>query len=270
MAGELDRPFKIHRTPATLYTREVGFAVKVSAAADWIPNRLPAKGTPYRDCEHISKHRLADFGAYILTDIQGDGDYWWFFYSKNKSTAEAWTPFKTPKSEMRNHHWPLELVRIDIVRHKLPIVANTGRNIRSTFKYDGIPVYRERPDTGSLFTLTEYLMPTEPDSQQDATPHPEPISFQLPNNKPFSFPPSLHGPIQIDAMREEYEVYDVAGAAATGAASFVGPFSFPATNFRTCLPFTLYIVPERTSTGSYHVRKMEVSPPSTSRLRRGF
>ncbi len=263
MAGELEKPFRLRNTPATLYTGEIGFTVKVSAVSDWIPARLPQRGTAYRDCTHLSKTRQADFGDYILTDIQGEGDYWYFSFSKYKTALEAATPFKDPHTQLGNHPWHPTLLKVDIVKMKMPISVNAGDKIFRGRRFQAIPTYHPAMDTGTLFILREYVTPDEPQIQQHVGPQVAPVSFPLPGaNAPFSFEPCYHPAININIMREVVDVYDTVGAAVTSAVGSQGPFSFPATDPPFPTSYILYSRPTKLATGAWHTQEMEVQPPN--------
>src|SRR5262245_58282350 len=106
----LANPLREITTPATLYTREIGFAVRVSIDSSK-KSRLPILGQTYQAAA-ISQVRMTEFKNYICTHIpegQG-GPYIDVFFSLNKTAAQAWTPFADPEHEFRNHSWPIELV----------------------------------------------------------------------------------------------------------------------------------------------------------------
>jgi hypothetical protein len=263
--SDLEKPFRGLVTPAFPYTREKAFKVLVSADFSNV-DRLPIIGTTYANA-NICQTRMSEFSSYICSDVKGEGDYWWFYFSKDKTAAQAWTRFKEPEEELRNHSWPLELLKVTTYYETIPFAANLGNKVRSGYRWHAVASYRERPDTGTLFSLSEFLMPTRPVIPQDVGPNPEPITFPLPNNKPFSFPPSLHGAFIIDAMQDAVQEYDTAGASVTSGLSVAGPYQISATNMKTCLPYVLYTIPQRTEVGAYLVRQMMVTPPAASRIK---
>jgi hypothetical protein len=266
--GELSKPFNLISTPATIYTREVGFSVKVNVSAEW-PAKLPIYGTPYRNCQFVSKVRQKEFGDFILTRIDGSGDHFYFYFSKNKSAAEAYTPFKDPEISMGNHYWPPILIKVDIEKSKVPRAVNTGDSIYRGNTFNAIPTFVPSADTGSLFLLREFLMPNLPEFRQHPTPIAGSVSFPVPGGSPFSFPECLHGDITINGMDESKDVYATVGATVSSNVGFSGPYHFPATNFKTWLPYFLYERPTKLATGAYHVAQMEVIPPNLPKAQRG-
>lgn len=262
--------FRVLKTPATLYTRETGICVKVSTAEGCI-KRLPVLGEAYKKGKFNPKHRLSEFGDYICTDVdEGDGSFFWFYYSLNKSAADALKDFKLPHSELQNHYWAPILLKIDVKRSKVPRTSNTGTAIVSGSSYQAIPIYRPAADSGTLWVLHEYLSPTEPNIPQHALPQPDAINFPVPGGPAFSFPECLHDDLDVEKMEDSSSSYANVGGAVTDSVGVYGPFSFPRTNFKTWLAHTLYERANKIATGAYHGHRMEVIPPPLSRKKRGF
>ncbi len=264
----LDRPLRVVTLPSTVYTGEVGIAVRVSSDSDKLP-RLPKRGDTYRQA-NICQVRMGEFKDFVCTEIDGQGEYIWVYFSKNRTAFDI-TPYKKPTTEMGNHPWPLVLKRIDIKRHLIPTSVTAGENIYKGVRYSATPYYYESADTGTLFELREYIHTTEPDTVQHETPQPQPINFPLPGSSPFSFPASLHKKIDIEAMQETYadEIVDATGTSFTQSLGVFAAVSFPATNFTTWIAHVLYDRSTKLSTGAFHQRQMWVHPPSIGKLVKG-
>lgn len=270
MASPLDDPFRLYTTPATLYTREIGFAVKVSTSVDTVA-RLPILGDTYGSASAFhSQTRISEYGNYICTKAEDGGEgYFWYFFSKNKTAPEAAAPFKNPEENFGNHYWPPILKAIDILRNAVPKTANTGNSVYSGWSYSAVPIFVPSADTGTLFVLREMLGPTSFGIPQWPTPMSSSVSFNLPNSASFSFPECLHDDISIDGLQDLEQIYATVGAAITNRVGLVNLRSFPATNFKTWLPYFLYDRQTRTATGAYHRTQMEVVPPPLPKAQRG-
>lgn len=259
--SDLENPFKTVTTPATLYNREIGFAVKVSMSQDKVP-RLPIKGMTYKAAA-ICQTRMSEFKDYVCTSIpEGQsGDFILVYFSKPKSATEAMVSFFTHTPSMQNLYWPPILLKIDIVRSKIPRTVNTGDSIYRGFTYTATPTFIPSADTGTLYIQHEYLGSSEYNIPQYPTPLASAVNFPLPGSSPFQFNECLHGPISVDQLTDSYDIYATVGGAVTSNVGVVGRYSKPATDFETWLPFILTARQNRTAAGSYHLVETEVIPP---------
>lgn len=258
-ASALAKTLRTIATPATAYTREIGFAVKVSMAAN-NPPRLPIIGTTYA-ASKLSKVRLPEFKDYICTDIQGEGDYFWVYFSKNKTTAQAWTPFKDPQRSLGNHYWPPILHDVDIKRLKLQSAVDVGSTIQRGNRYSARPIWTPSADTGTLFLLREFLSPIEFEIPQWPTPNASAVSFPVPGQGMFNFPECLHPEIIVSPMVECEDSFDPVTTGVTNRTGITTGFTIKATDPKTWVPYFLYDRQSKTATGSFHRTQMEVIPP---------
>lgn len=264
------RQFTKLATPATLHTREIGFVVKVDGNEEWIgTSRMPVQGTTYTDAPFSHKPELTTYGAYICTRIENTGDTWYFYFSKNKTTAEALTPFDDPEPSFGNHFWPPILLTVGITTSQMRAV-NLGDKIRRGFINTAVPIWIPSADTGSQFRVRQYLSPT----MFEIPPHPTPItrsvSFPVPGGQPFSFPENLGPDITVPAMRDSDSEYDVALATVTSQVGFVGERFFKATDPKTWLPYIMSARQSKIATGAYLMTEIEVIPPNLPKAQRGF
>lgn len=267
MAGALDKPFRLITTPATIHTREVGFAVKVSVSADW-PAKLPVLGDTY-SASKASKVRLKEFKSYICTAVEDAGqNYFWLYFSKDKTAAEANTPYKNPHQEFGNHPWPPILIDVDIAKSRLPRSVNAGDAIFRGNSYTATPIWIPSADTGTLFVLREFISPEEPEIPQWPTPTTSSVSFPVPGQGMFNFD-GLHHDITVQQMQESDSSYDPASGSTTSHVGFAGERSFKATDPKTWLPYFLYDRPSKIATGAWHRAQMEVIPPPLPPRQRG-
>lgn len=268
MAGQLEDPLRIIALPCTAYTREVGIAVRVSSDASRL-TRIPIIGDTYRSAA-ICKTRLPEFGDFICTDIQGSGDYIDVFFSKNKTTAEALTAFKPPTTKTGNLYWPPMLLDVEVRELKVPRTANTGDQIISGKSYEAIPVWIPSADTGTLFTMYQSIMPTEPVIAQAPTYQTRSVSFPLPGGRAFSFGENIGPEINIRVMQDTYQSYDVVAETIGSNVGAIGPFTFKATDPKFWTTYELYRRSNKLATGAYIMEWMMVTPPPTPPRIRGF
>lgn len=264
--SELSKPFRLLSTPASVYTREVAFVVKVSTVTDW-PSRLPIRGTAYRNCSFLAKTRLKEYGDFILTDVRGEGDYFYFYFSKNKTEAQANVAFNEEIQGLQNHYWPPILLGIQIAKSRMPRSVNTGNMFHRGASYTANPIWIPSADTGTLFILREYLSPTPFNIPQWDTPQPEPVSFPVPGQGMFSFSESLHGDIPVQDMQDADSTYSPSTSTVVSQIGVYRGRTVPATNHKTWLPHYLYDRQTKTSVGSYHRTQMEVIPPNLPKRR---
>lgn len=264
----LEDPLQTHTTPATGYTGEL--CISVDFASD--PNRAgryPVVGTTTYLASELCGERMSEFGSYICTKVDGSGKFHRAWFGKPKTAVEADTPFKTPEEDMGNHYWPPILKAVEITRNKVPKTANTGDNIYSGFTYSAVPIFVPNADTGTLFVLREMLSPVKFNIPQWPTPITGAVHFPLPNSSPFSFPECLHDDIVIGGLQDLEQIVDTVGLAVTNRVGLVNNRNFPATNFKTWLPYILYDRQTQLATGLYHRRQMEVVPPPLPLTQRG-
>lgn len=262
-------------TPATLHTREIGFVVAVDPDINpWVgSSSAPVLGTTYSNSPMHPKPNAdvldatgAAYGTYILTKIADSAGRWYYYYSKNKTAAAAELPFKDPDENMGNHYWPPILLKVDIARSRMRRAVNAGDAFYRGNVYTATPTWIPSADTGSLFVLREMLSPTRFTIPRWPTPLASAVNFPLPGQSGnFNFPECLHDDITVDQMVESEDIVATVGGAISGNLGIVGASSFPATNFKTWLPYYLYDRQTRIATGAYHRTQMEVVPPPLPR-----
>lgn len=249
-------------TPATLYTREVGFVVTVDSEERWIGTATqPIQGTTYGNSPFTTKPNLTDFTSYICTKIEGGRDKWLFYFSKTKTDAEANTAFFT-KQDMGNHYWPPILLDVALEKSKMQRAANVGDYIYRGYSYTATPIWIPSADTGSLFLMREFLYPEEIELPQHHTLQTRSVSFPVPGQGMFSFPDNLGPEITIDGLQDSDSAYNNSTSAVTSNVGFTSPYNFKATDPETWAPYILYDRQSKISTGAYHRIQMEVVPPN--------
>ena len=265
--GKLGLQFSKLTLPSTIYTREVGFVIGVDEDVEWIgTSSMPILGTTYSASAIQPKVQEAAYGSYICTAVNSSGGRWYFYFSKNKTTAEALVPYKDPAERFGNHYWPPILKRVDFKKSKMPATVNTGDGVRRAVKYYDEVTYIPSADTGSLFLTREFISPTEFHIPQWPTPLAGSVSWSFPTQG--SFQECLHDDIEIQNLKESDSTYSASGAQVTSDVGLISGVSFPATNFKTWLPHILSDSQSKTAVGSWHRTQIEVVPPPLPKAQR--
>src|SRR5687767_13589247 len=89
LPSPLEHPLRVIATPATKYTGEKAIVVKVSSDAS---RTLPVIGTTYQ-AARICQARMSEFKNYVCSNIRGEGEYFYVYFSKDKTTTEVNTPY---------------------------------------------------------------------------------------------------------------------------------------------------------------------------------
>lgn len=267
-SGELISPLTPLTTPATVYTGEVAFSVKVAANANWVPSKLPTRGTAYRNCTIVPKVRLPEFGDYLLMDIQGQGDYWHFYFGKNKTATELLTHFHE-KRELTNLYWPPVLIDIEIAKAS-PRAVNLGDKVRRSLSYTATPVFYESADSGTLTFIRQFIGPSEFEIPQHPTPRTRGASFPVPGFGMFTFRDNLGPEINIPTLRDSDSDYDPVGLTVSGNLSGHGPRTLKATDPKTWMPYISNDSQVKLSTGAWLRTQIERVPPPLGPIQRGI
>lgn len=225
------------------------------------PDILPAIGTAYKDCAKalISKDYEKKWGEYIYTEQRGD---YGLLFAKNKTVAEANTPFRTT-TWFGNHRWPPILQAILIIEDFG--APRSFTRISGTELVPAIgPSYYDRvvyiPDVseGTRFVKDEFCGPTQFIIPQTPVPVPTAVDYLLPGGVGRSFPECLHPKILIPPTSTATAEL-VAGAAVGIGTSLEGQL-FPATNFEEWSPYVLSDTQEITN-GVWYRTRIRVFPP---------
>jgi hypothetical protein len=276
--SKAEAQFRKLTTPATEHTREIGFVVAVDEDVnEWIgSSTMPVRGdtyasTPIEPKPYVAKLDASGvaYGTYILTRVTDSGGRFYFYFSKGKTDAAAAIPFKDPEEWMGNHYWPPILLEVDIARSRMKRAVNTGDATYRGSIYTATPTFIPSADTGTLFRLYESLWPSRPNIEQHMTPLAGAVHFPLPGSPPFRFGECLHGGIEVDQLIDSEDIIATVGSAITSNLGVYSRASFPATNFKTWLPYVLSDKATKIATGAYHRFQIEAIPPFLPRRVRG-
>jgi hypothetical protein len=260
---------RIIATPATVYTREVAFAVKMSTAQGLI-ERLPVRGDLYSANRFGAQVRMGEFKNFVCTNVDDGGEgYFWAYYCAPKTPAEALAPFAPTEQRYGNHYWPPILLDVEIVEIRLGRSVNTGDKVKYGKAYQAVPVWIPSADTGTLFVKRKMLTPEEPKIPQHSGMQTRSVGFPVPGGQPFSFGENLGPEINIRAMYDKFQDYDVVSETVGSNVGILAPRSFKATDPTFWVSQFVYDTPTRLATGGYVREQLEAFPPNLPPRQRG-
>lgn len=238
------------------------FAVRVWQDARQVKlSATPILGQLYREADQSPYPRLEDFGNYIYCDSSKEGDDLWFYYAKQKTTAQRNTPFRTSFAT-RQYPWPGVLYSIDIYKtNAFPNAVYDGRTTKTAPRYFAKYVYKPTPNVSSVVKIEEYLS-DKPYAQAEIT-HVQPIPTDI--NGDFlgfsvNFPRSLHPKVVFDTNVPGAEKIFGQGTVDVDGNWNPNKQTFPATNFLDWAPFVIEDDVTLVN-GQYYRRKITIYPP---------
>ncbi len=257
----------------TIATPKPGeFAVAVSVPSHLIKaTDVVVEGVKYKDTPQWMDKSLitSGYGDYVfMRSSSGGEETIVFYFGKNKTAAEAETPFREFVLKVGNFYWPPILLGVDIVKG-MPRASNAGNVVYSGNTYEAVPIWIPSAETGSIFIQREFLGSKPFDILQWDSPIADAISFPVPGGPRFDFPECLHGDLTVDNMDGSVSEYNVSTDGVTNRAGLIGERFFPATNFKTWSFFTISDSQDELESGQWLRKQVEVRPPNLPRKKRG-
>ena len=214
---------------------------------------LPAEGTLYSSAEwktFLGRDYLKEFADYVYTS-QGEDtkDGATVLFAKDKTAAEANTPFRTTK-RFGNHYWHVILVKLTpVLVEGFPLsaqVGSTNTNANAN-RYVMREVYIPSANEGSLFVEDEFTSPRPFAIGSNKVPIPAAVSYDLISRR-GGFPECLHDRLTIPSIPT------------TGSHSLPAQ-TFPETNVTTWMPYVITDEQHLTN-GVYYRKRTLVIPPA--------
>lgn len=263
---EPDPRWSLHRTPNPAeksFSVVIGNSEIADAMADF---DAYAEGSLFSDFPLIPDQDLASdsrFGQYRFSECADEGPAnMRFFFGKNKTPEEANDPFRSTWKKFGNHRWMPILKGIAIIQdYSFPRSTNAINLIQQGIatapsNYDRV-IYVPDCNEGTRFRVDEFISPVAFKIPRHRTPVATSVQYSV-NGLRGEFQECLHGDIEIPASRTgNAEFFGTSGS--VGSGSIEGQ-SFPATNFKTWIPYVVYDEQELQS-GIWYRQRIRVYPP---------
>jgi len=222
--------------------RELSFRVRESAVG-FQPTTIPTVPTTYGDSSFLKvrpRIQLEGFADYVFTRVSREGDFLWFHYGKNKTSAQMQAPFRSFWTT-RRYTWPAVLEDLWFVKTTAFSQSNfNGTTVQSQPSY--FPRYTFRPDVpySSACLIEQFLSPT-PWARTDMN-HIQPVPTDVHGSwigVNFNFPSCLHPQVVFDENVPGAQVVYGSGVSNPATPRNINRKIIPATNMLDWAPFVI-------------------------------
>lgn len=226
------------------------------------PNSIPTIGQSYKASPiKGNKPRVEEFGDYVYTYMSKEGDDIWFYFGKNRTTAQRNTPFRT-WSDTRQYTWPAVLEDLYFVQSSIPQYINTGTGVDTAPRL--LARYRYRPATpyNSIIVVSQYL--SEVPFAQAVMTHDFPVPTDVNGSYlgiQVDFPRCLHDTVTFPEKVPGAQIVQGVGMVNPPFVRNPAKMTFPATNF---LDWTDFVIEDKQTpvNGLFLREQVRIYPPN--------
>lgn len=186
------------------------------------------------------------------------------FVFANNSAASRGTPFET-YTEQGNHYWHPQLKKVAFFQdYNFPVGTNSrdGGVVLASRIYNR-HIYVPGVSEGTLFVHELFYAGAKFTIGQSPVPVPTAVQWDY-HDSQGRFEECLHPKMKFPALRSAREKYTTGGGTVAAAGAAPGQV-FPATNFESWVPYTLYDKQRPEETGWFRER-VTVHPPEEPEL----